>query len=102
MSFEWETLSEVVALLKTKEARDNGVEERIFHRNGILSIESAALELRRRGYEVELFEDGGGSADASAGGPFGRRAAATEGSAFVPGCAPAPSSRPLRRGGVAA
>lgn len=30
MSFQWETLLEVVALLKTKEARDNGVEERVF------------------------------------------------------------------------
>jgi hypothetical protein len=54
------TLSDVVALLKTKEARDNGVEERVFHRNGILSLEGVATELRHRGYEVELFENGGG------------------------------------------
>jgi len=58
--FELETLSDVVALLKTKECRDNGVEEAVFHRNGILSLEGVALELRRRGYEVELFEQGGG------------------------------------------
>ena len=54
--FELNTLSDVIALLETKEARDNGVEERVFHRNGIISLQGAALELRRRGYEVEIFE----------------------------------------------
>lgn len=58
--YELETLSEVVALLKTKEARDNGVEAQVFHRNGILSLGGVALELRRRGYQLELFDDGGG------------------------------------------
>ena len=58
--FELESLTDVIALLKTKEARDNGVEERVFHRNGILSLEGVAVELRRRGYEVETFDGRGG------------------------------------------
>jgi hypothetical protein len=58
--FELETLSDVIALLKTKECRDNGVREEVFHRNGILSLHGVATELRHRGYEVELFEHGGG------------------------------------------
>ena len=66
MSFELETLTDVVNLLKTKEARDNGIEEKVFHRNGIVSIEVAATELRHRGYEVETFDAGGGSTDTSA------------------------------------
>ncbi len=57
---ELETLSDVVALLKTKEAQDNGVEESVFRRNGMASIEAVATGLRARGYEVQGFVDGGG------------------------------------------
>lgn len=54
-----ETLGDVVGLLKTKHARDYGVDESVFHRNGIASIEVAATVLRSRGYEVETFSLGG-------------------------------------------
>jgi len=54
-----ETLGEIVSLLSTKEVRDNGLEEKVFHLNGITSIEVAATALRARGYEVEIFELGG-------------------------------------------
>lgn len=57
---ELETLSDVVKLLNTKEAREEGVEEAVFHRNGMASIEAVAVGLRARGYEVQGFVDGGG------------------------------------------
>jgi len=56
---ELETLSDVVRLLSTKEAKEQGVEENIFRRNGMASIEAVATGLRARGYEVQGFVDGG-------------------------------------------
>ena len=95
--FELETLTDVIALLKTAEARDNGVEERVFHRSGILSLDGVAVELRRRGYEVELFEAGGGSTDTSPCRPFGRRTTAQGGPALLPRAGtPQTPSWPLR------
>jgi hypothetical protein len=56
---ELETLSDVVKLLKSKEARDSGVDEHVFHRNGMASIEAVATGLRARGYEVQGFHKDG-------------------------------------------
>lgn len=53
------TVSDVVALLKTKTARDDGVEAEVFYRNGMASIEAVAAALRYLGYEVEVFDRGG-------------------------------------------
>lgn len=97
--FELETLGDVVALLKTKEARDNGVEDRVFHRNGILSLEGVALELRRRGYEVEVFEARGGAGDTPSRRALGRCSPAQEAAALVSGPAAA-VAWPVWRGGL--
>lgn len=56
MTIYLQTLSDVVDLLRTKDARENGIEERAFHRNGILSLDAVAFDLRARGYEIEVFE----------------------------------------------
>ena len=55
-----EGISEVVALLKTADAKEHGVEEAVFHRNGLASIHAVATGLRARGYEVEVFGPRGG------------------------------------------
>ncbi len=57
---ELETLSDVVALLKSKDAREYGVGAETFRSNGMASIHAVATGLRARGYEVEVFADGGG------------------------------------------
>jgi len=96
--FELETLSDVIALLKTKECRDNGVEEKVFHRNGILSLEGVATELRHRGYEVEIFESRGGAANTACLGPVGGRAAAQKRPALLSRPTGSQIPRPIRRG----
>lgn len=55
---ELETLGDVVQMLNPKEVRRRGVEEKIFTENGLM-ISAVAAGLRARGYEVELFEQGG-------------------------------------------
>jgi hypothetical protein len=55
---ELETLGDVVKMLNPKEVRRRGVEARIFTENGLL-ISAVAAGLRTRGYEVEVFEQGG-------------------------------------------
>lgn len=56
---ELETLSDVVKLLKSKDACEDGVPESVFHRNGMVSIEAVATALRARGYEVQGFDKDG-------------------------------------------
>lgn len=53
------TISDVVALLKSKEARREGVEAGVFQREGLLSVDAVAVELRSRGYEIEVSSSGG-------------------------------------------
>lgn len=54
-----ETISDVVALLNPKEVRKRGVTAEVFERNGLPSLDAIAVGLRARGYEIELFEEGG-------------------------------------------
>ena len=71
---ELETLGDVVKMLNPKEVRRRGVPEKIFTENGLV-ISAVAAGLRTRGYEVELFEQGGGPAAAAGRYARGRREA---------------------------
>lgn len=54
-------ISELVAILRTEYAKRDGVEEDVLRRNGVLSAEVAAVELRSRGYRVEVSGPRGGA-----------------------------------------
>jgi len=56
---ELTNVSEVVKLLSTAKAKMFGVLAEVFHENGWFSLEAVAMDLRARGYEVEVFRDSG-------------------------------------------
>lgn len=47
-------ISDLVSILQTEYAKRHGVEESVLRRNGVISAEVAAVELRSRGYKVEV------------------------------------------------
>lgn len=51
------TISQIVKFLKTVEAKEEGVEIQEFARAGYLPPMAVVQELRRRGYEVETFDE---------------------------------------------
>lgn len=57
---ELTNVSEVVKLLSEAESKLDGVLAEIFHENGWLSLPAIAIDLRVRGYKVEVFTDGFG------------------------------------------
>lgn len=54
---ELTNVSEVVKLLSTAEAKEQGVLAETFHENGWFSIEAVATDLRARGYEIKVYRD---------------------------------------------
>lgn len=56
---EIETMSDLVKLLKTKDIRERGLDEAFLRAQGLASIGAVATELRRRGYEIEEYAEGG-------------------------------------------
>jgi len=66
-------ISDLVAILRTEYARRDGVGEDVLRRNGVLSAEVAAVELRSRGYKVEVVDLRGGAGAEAPGHAFGGR-----------------------------
>ena len=56
---ELTNVSEVIKLLSLVENRESGVPAETFHENGWISCEAIAIDLRARGYEVEVFRNAG-------------------------------------------
>jgi hypothetical protein len=50
-------VSEVVKLLSTAESKKDGVLAEVFHENGWASLPAIAMDLRARGYEVDVYQD---------------------------------------------
>ena len=48
-------VSDVVKILSSADAKKNGVMADYFHEQGFASLSAIAMDLRARGYEVELF-----------------------------------------------
>lgn len=55
---ELKDVSGVVKLLSTAESKEHGVLAEVFHENGWVSLPAIAMDLRARGYEIELCRDG--------------------------------------------
>lgn len=54
---ELTNVSEVVKLLSEAKSKQEGVKAETFHGNGWVSLEAIALDLRARGYEVDVYRD---------------------------------------------
>jgi hypothetical protein len=54
---ELTNVSEVVKLLSTAESKADGVLAEVFHENGWASLPAIAMDLRARGYEVQVYYD---------------------------------------------
>lgn len=54
---ELTNVSDVVKLLSTAKAKEEGVLAEVFNENGWISLEAIAMDLRARGYEVEVCRD---------------------------------------------
>ena len=50
-------VSGVVKFLSTAESKREGVLAEVFHENGWVSVPAIAMDLRARGYEVEVYRD---------------------------------------------
>lgn len=58
----WQTVTDVVKELREANNKEHGLPWTRFHEEGIL-IDAAAQELRRRGYEIEVFDQEGDLSD---------------------------------------